>query len=339
LSLVIDDRGCEPAVHSKMVNGMAITLDAPPAQEVPFPNGTAVFDDAFPGQRANVIAGGQEQSDVIFDGGVVRCRPNDCLHKVGEEQADAVPAVEIDTPARAETAEALAARIRAAHRDLQIAGLDLVRKAIAIGEDLIKLQLQIEEGRWVRYLDQHCGFSRSMAYNYIALAKNRPAIEAYFQRVGNGLSLRGALALITKKPSSAPTDSDDADSDVGDSAESDVEPDVEPDVEDDVEPDGLPGPQSPLRDYWPTATAQERRDLFGAMSLDELLAVLPMHLRRGLTERLADLNGSRRSTKLTRLIKTAVKTRSPAEQITALAKFKDALDKGDDFEVRVRASK
>jgi len=65
---------------------MAFTHDFSSVQALPFANGTAVFDDAFPGARATVLTGGPEQSEVIYDGGFVRTRPNDCLHKVGEEQ-------------------------------------------------------------------------------------------------------------------------------------------------------------------------------------------------------------------------------------------------------------
>jgi hypothetical protein len=189
---------------------MAFTHDFSSVQALPFANGTAVFDDAFPGARATVLTGGPEQSEVIYDGGFVRTRPNDCLHKVGEEQVTrppalpAAPAGSATEQQKFEAPEALVARINAAHRDIeitaQIAAMDIVRKAMAIGDDLLKLKPQIEEGRWVRYLDQYCAFSRSTAYNYIALAESRSVIEANFQRVGNNLSLRGALKLITKKP-------------------------------------------------------------------------------------------------------------------------------------------
>jgi len=116
-----------------------------------------------------------------------------------------------------ETPEVLVDRIYVAHCDMQIAAIGFVHKAIAIGEDLLKLQSQVEEGRWVRYLGQHCPFSQSMAYNYMALAENRETVESELQRVGNGLSLRGALKLITKKRNQLdppePTGSNDTNSD------------------------------------------------------------------------------------------------------------------------------
>ena len=98
-----------------------------------------------------------------------------------------------------------------------------------------------------------------------------------------------------------------------------------------VEPKGKAGeeekPPSP-RELWGKWTPQERRDLFQVIGIDEFVAVLPAHLRQGLEDRLTGLHlrGLQRSTKLTKLLRTALKSRSQAEQITALVnKFNKAL--------------
>jgi hypothetical protein len=73
--------------------------------------------------------------------------------------------------------------------------------------------------------------------------------------------------------------------------------------------------------------------------LEELLDVLPVHLRRGLEGRLIRLHGLQRATDLTKLLKTALKSRSPAEQIAALGRLNEALAKDklnfEDVQVRV----
>ena len=91
------------------------------------------------------------------------------------------------------------------------------------------------------------------------------------------------------------------------------------------------------------ATPKERRDALAAIleSLDvqELVDVLPVHLRNGLEARLLRLRGLQRSTQLTKLLKTALGSRSPAEQITSLGRMNEALTKekltGNDVHVRV----
>jgi hypothetical protein len=99
--------------------------------------------------------------------------------------------------------------------------------------------------------------------------------------------------------------------------------------------------QPNLRDLWGKATPQERRDLFQVIGIDELLAVLPAHLRQGLEERLVCLRGPQRSSKLTKLLRTALKSRSPAVQITTLGQFNENLSNNNlDLEkVHVSVSK
>jgi len=56
---------------------------------IAFAAGTAVVDGAFPGIRAKIITAGSEQSEVIYDGGRMRSRPNACLHKADEARIEA----------------------------------------------------------------------------------------------------------------------------------------------------------------------------------------------------------------------------------------------------------
>jgi hypothetical protein len=330
---------------------------------IPFPNGTAVLDDAFPDQRGIVIGGGPEHSDVAFGGGLIRSRPNSCLRKVDEGQQE--PAAEIIPPTGStESVETLIAAISKAHERVIEAGLDLLVAAMDAGDALKKLKKLVGKlvghGKFGACL-KRCEITARTAQVYMQLAENRPKIAAYFapdemRSSAAHLSLRAALKLIAKKPDPpepANSDNTNANNSGSGAAESNAEPgNAESDVggnppESDAEPDtdrggfgpyGFGEPLSPLRNYWPMATIEERRELLEAVPLDELLAVLPTHLRRGLTERLAGLNGQRRSPQLTNLIKTAIRSRRPAEQISALGKFASAL--GDDlFEVRVRAPK
>jgi hypothetical protein len=126
----------------------------------------------------------------------------------------------------------------------------------------------------------------------------------------------------------------DRDGDHGDNRSEDGHGDGASDADQDDEPEESP---SLLRDMWPIAEPQARRELFEAVSIDELLSALPAQLCRDLADRLI-VHGTKRSAKLTKFVTTAVKSRRPADQIMALAKFKDALG-NDEFEVRIRASK
>jgi hypothetical protein len=79
------------------------------------------------------------------------------------------------------------------------------------------------------------------------------------------------------------------------------------------------GKKSPrLRDLWPDAILEQRRELFEVIDIDDLVAVLPNQLRQGLEERLVRLRGLQRSAKLTKFLRTALKSRSTATHITEL---------------------
>ena len=90
---------------------------------------------------------------------------------------------------------------------------------------------------------------------------------------------------------------------------------------------------------WKEWTLEQRRRFLEGVELEELLDVLPVHLGRGLEERLIRLHGLQRATQLTKLLKTALRSRSPAEQIAALGRMNEALAKDklnfEDVQVRV----
>jgi hypothetical protein len=100
---------------------------------------------------------------------------------------------------------------------------------------------------------------------------------------------------------------------------------------------------APVLDLWREIAASERRGVLAAilegLEVEELVEALPVHLRNGLEARLLRLRGLQRSTQLTKFLKTALRTRSPAEQITSLARMSEVLSKegltADDAHVRV----
>lgn len=108
--------------------------------------------------------------------------------------------------AAADGGVALAERINKEYRMCVEAGRSAVEHAMNCGELLRQAQEAADDGDWLRWLRENFEGSKSTAYDYIKLAKNRGYIEAEFQRAGN-LSLRHALALISP-PSSKP-DGDD----------------------------------------------------------------------------------------------------------------------------------
>jgi hypothetical protein len=160
---------------------MAFTHDFSSVQALPFPNGTAVFDDAYPDARATVLTGGPEQSEVIYDGGFVRTRPNDCLHKVGEETAVA-PAAEtapmtptpvgaavfdVADPERHETGVETIAGVLAEHaRAIRELAARTVENIIAIGRHLTEVRDQYP-GEWLAWLEAEFSWSDQTARRYM----------------------------------------------------------------------------------------------------------------------------------------------------------------------------
>jgi len=146
---------------------MSITLDASPAQ-VPYQNGTAVFDDAFPGARANVIAAGLEQSDIT--------RPNDCLHKVGEEQAaaePALPAAPAVGAAKAKAAYRSNTLSRGQHKDrINAAWLKGTAAYIEAGEYLVVAKAELERNAFEVLTRKELHFDPSTGRRLMCIARN-----------------------------------------------------------------------------------------------------------------------------------------------------------------------
>ena len=104
--------------------------------------------------------------------------------------------------AAADGGEALAEQINEEYRMCVEAGRSAVEHAINCGELLLQAREASEDGGWLRWLRENFAGSKSTAYDYMTLAKNRGYIEEEFQRAGTP-SLRHALALISP-PSSEP---------------------------------------------------------------------------------------------------------------------------------------
>jgi hypothetical protein len=65
--------------------------------------------------------------------------------------------------------------------------------------------------------------------------------------------------------------------------------------------------------------------LLERVEVDEFLAIAPPHLRLGLKKYALGLHGLKRSDQITKILVRALGSRSPAEQITALAKINELL--------------
>jgi hypothetical protein len=145
---------------------IAQSLPSPQQEElVPFPNGTAVVDEAFPDIRANILTGGAEQSDVIYDGGDVRTRPNSCLQKVGEQAAaaPAASAAKIDTNTVKDPVLAKYAT------EIRRLGKRIKDDVIEIGRYLYEAQEHAGRGPWHLWINAEFGWSDQTAYRYIHL--------------------------------------------------------------------------------------------------------------------------------------------------------------------------
>jgi hypothetical protein len=200
---------------------------------------------------------------------------------------------------------------------------------VEIGRYLDQAQKHAGHGTWLTWIEAEFGWSDQTAYHFIHLYQACQNPE--FQNFWNSDLPMSALYRLA-----APNTPQEARDEVAERIEageklscaevqktikrakgqiSDAEPETS------VASDGghveTMKPPS-LRDLWSKATPQERHDLFQVIGIDELVAVLPEHLRQGLEDRLVRLRGLQRSVKLTKLLRTALKSRSPATQITEL---------------------
>jgi hypothetical protein len=100
----------------------------------------------------------------------------------------------------------LAARIRARSARMLETKADVVRLALAIGEDLNAGREHLDgHGHWLKWLRKACSLKQRQALKYVTLAQHRTMVEAYLHRganLGTQVSIRGALRLIA--PSEAP---------------------------------------------------------------------------------------------------------------------------------------
>jgi hypothetical protein len=90
----------------------------------------------------------------------------------------------------------LAARIRGEHEAVSVALKESVRHAIAAGELLVEAKGQLDHGRWLPWLRDHCAISERTAQLYMRVAKNRNEIENQMRNGVADLSLNEAVALL-----------------------------------------------------------------------------------------------------------------------------------------------
>lgn len=80
-----------------------------------------------------------------------------------------------------------------------------------------------------------------------------------------------------------------------------------------------------LTESWRACTVAEQRRFLETIPFDQIVSALPVEHLRAMGDRLIGNNGFQRSVKLTELLRTMLKTKSPAEQITAIARFNKVL--------------
>ena len=92
------------------------------------------------------------------------------------------------------------ATIGRAYDHMRIHSDTALNSAMAAGDALHAAKKKLGHGKWLPWLEKHCGLSECEAQRYMRLAKNREKIEAEIEanpaRVTD-LSLRGALRLIS----------------------------------------------------------------------------------------------------------------------------------------------
>ena len=105
-------------------------------------------------------------------------------------------------PATAEapaTLSDLGARIKSEHSRLIGLGRRCVDYAIGIGEDLIKAQVLVGHGNFLKWVKDNCGFTDKTAERYMKFAKNKAKLMAMegvkFETISN-LTLNAAERLI-----------------------------------------------------------------------------------------------------------------------------------------------
>jgi hypothetical protein len=97
----------------------------------------------------------------------------------------------------------LATTVRTEHQAVGYAARNVLEHAMAAGDALIAARALIPEGRWGRWLRNHCDLSERHARRYVTLATAREEIEERTRVSAPDLSLRGALKLIQKRAPSS----------------------------------------------------------------------------------------------------------------------------------------
>jgi hypothetical protein len=109
-------------------------------------------------------------------------------------------ATEILPPAPAPSPDTLARWIRERSDRMREYNADVVRLAMASGDDLILGRAQFtKHGTWLPWLRSECELGQRQALNYVALAQHRAAVEAYLQstaNLGRTPTITGALNFI-----------------------------------------------------------------------------------------------------------------------------------------------
>jgi hypothetical protein len=255
-----------------------------------------------------------------------------------------------------------------------VAHLDKARKYEEKREQNVTAALQLlaqaeevcDEYGFAAFKEKFCpDLGRSRAYELKSIATGKKSIEdiraSTRERVARHRAKQTESVTVTDSTAPA-TDASTLSHDNGASAvdsaeepkernarllsetqsETDEPDDTKCDVDTDKKSDAAPAKPTIL-ELWREAIPKERSNTLSGIlediELQELLEVLPVHLRIGLEARLLRLKGLQRSAQLTKLLKTALGSRSPAEQITALGRMNEALSKeklsGNDVHVRV----
>jgi len=102
----------------------------------------------------------------------------------------------MDDLARSNSLTNLAARIRTEHAATSAAFKSSIKHAMAAGDLLIEAKAQLQHGRWLPWLRDHCTISERTAQLYMRVAKNRAMIETQIRNDVADLSLGEVAALL-----------------------------------------------------------------------------------------------------------------------------------------------
>jgi Protein of unknown function (DUF3102) len=119
----------------------------------------------------------------------------------------------------------LTMRIKNTLAAMAIAAKDVVRRAMAAGDDLVKAKAQVEHGKWGEWLKTNFAMTERTAQRYMELANGRTKLEKELAKSDimsdlTGLTINKALGLIKdqsdQSESASPPASSDSDEDEGD---------------------------------------------------------------------------------------------------------------------------